>query len=704
MPKVSRILSILENLLFFWLGLALILSIAGDSLSIPPILQVLGRAHPLILHFPIVLLLMAVVLLWVKDTKLREIGSWILLLGANLTGLTVLAGLLLANEDYDGDMLVWHQWLGMASLGLAVLIYFFRHKSTNFVKLSTASLAIAIVLTGHFGADLTHGENFLLAPIQTQEVEFVALDDAEVFQHMVKPILEAKCVACHKEGKVKGELRLDDLAGLQKGGKNGPFVVPGDLKASLLIQRIHLPEDSKEHMPPKNKAQLTDEELEILQLWVEAGSSFEQKVADLKSDAPLFQLASNRFSNQKSYTFDAASDSDIQELNNFFRKVNPVFPGSPALEVAYYGTSAFDPASLKELKSINEQLVKVNLNRMPLEGVDLAFLGDFPNLEELQLNFTGVSASQLTALAKLENLRDLALSGNALGTDAVQTLGKLTQVKRLFLWNSGLDEASQEQLRKSLSSTRIDFGFDGKGVTYALNPPKVGFDKVFFQDSMELVLSHAIRTAEIRYTLDGSEPDSLNSPIYSAPIWIKKTGEFRAKAFAPDWIGSEATKDLFFSAGFTPKSYELAQEGNGRYKADGAASLFDHEKGKTGHGSGKWLGFNEYPMELELILEENSSPKEISFSILINENAHIFPPNKVEIWTGNGQTWQKIPDTETKPSAKMDAARFELLSYDLPEGDFDRVKVKLTPIAKLPAWHPNKGSKGWVFVDEIMLN
>ncbi len=704
MPQVSRIISILENLLFFWLGLALVLSLAGDSLAIPPILQVLGRAHPLILHFPIVLLLMAVAMFWIKDEKLKEIGTWILLLGANLTGLTVVAGLLLANEDYDGDMLVWHQWLGVASLGLAVLIYFYRNKSSAFLKSSTGTLAIAIILTGHFGADLTHGEDFLLAPIQSQEVEFVALEDAEVFQHMVKPILEAKCVACHKEGKEKGELRLDNLAGLQKGGKNGLFVVPGDLKESLLIQRIHLPEDSKEHMPPKNKAQLTDEELEILQLWVENGSSFEQKVTELKSEEPLYQLASNRFSNQKNYTFDPASDSDIEELNNFFRKVNPVFPGSPALEVAYYGTSAFDPASLRDLKSIKEQVVKLNLNRMPLESEDLTFLKDFQNLEELQLNFTGVTATQISNLEGLENLRNLALSGNTLGPDAVTALGKLKQVKRLFLWNAGLDQAAQQSLSKALSSTEIDYGFDGKGIIYALNPPKIVFDKDVFQDSMEVVISHPIRTAEIRYTWDGTEPDSISSPVYAGPLWVKKTGQIKAKAFAQDWAGSSTASNSLFKAGIKPISYSLAFEPNKQYSAKGAASLFDGIKGKTAHGSGNWLGFADTPLELEIVLSDSTSPKELSLSILLNESAYIFPPEKVEIWTHNKDGWQRQPNPPVLQSSKTEDVRFGVLSFPLPDETFEKVKIRISPISKLPAWHPGAGAKGWVFVDEVLLN
>jgi uncharacterized membrane protein len=704
MPKVSRIILLLENLLFGWLGLALVLSLAGDRLEIPALLQVFGRAHPLMLHFPIVLLLMAVGLLWVSDGKLKDAGAKILLFGGNMTGITVVAGLILANEDYEGDALLWHQWLGVASLLLAVLIYFYREKSSTFLRISIGTLAIAIILTGHFGANLTHGEDFLLAPIQSKEVELVALEDAEVFQHLVQPILEAKCIACHKEGKIKGELRMDQVSGLQKGGKTGPFVIPGDLEKSLLIQRINLPMDEKEHMPPKNKAQLTDEELEILEAWVASGGSFDQKVSALKAEEPLFQLASNRFSNQKSYSFDAASDSEIKKLNNFFRKVNPIFPGSPALEVAYYGISTFDPNSLQELTKIKEQLVRINLNRMPLADVDLGFLSEFKNLEELQLNFTGINGDQIAELEKLENLKNLALSGNDLGPEAVSALSKLRQVKRLFLWNSGLGDSEKETLEKSLAQTQIDFGFDGKGIIYALNQPKIDLEKILFQDSLELVLSHPIRTAEIRYSLDGTEPDSINSPIYSAPIWIKNNTKVMARAFAKDWIGSSPANILVFKEGSKPKSYQLADEPHISYKAKGATTLFDGIKGKANHTSGEWLGYTDTPLELEIYLEPNTTTKEISFSLLLHEGAYIFPPESVEIWTGNGSSWQKVPDTATTSSAKVEEPRFGLLSYSLPSTDFDRVKVRLKPISKLPVWHPGAGAKGWVFVDEILLN
>lgn len=703
MSRFSRSISWLENLLFFWCGLTLILLIGGESLAVPAWLQVAGRLHPLILHFPIVLLIMAVVLLWLGEDQWEKMGRIILLIGANFAGITVVAGLILATEDYEGEALSWHKWLGVLSLGFSVLIYFFIKKSQNSLRLIGSLLAIMLLLTGHFGANLTHGEDFLLAPLLTKEVKTVALEDAEVFRDLVQPIFETKCISCHKEGKIKGELRMDHLEGIQKGGKSGPFILAGNPDQSLLIQRIHLPLENEEHMPPKNKLQLTDDELDILRFWVASGASFEQKVLKLSQEEPLFQLASNRFSTEKAYTFEAADSDQIEKLNNFFRKVKPVFPGSPALEVAYFGSSTFDPNALSDLKKVKDQVVKINLNRMPLEEVDLSFLSDFQNLEEIQLNFTGITSAHLKGLSKIKSLRSLAVSGNPLGESGMEELKNLTQVKRLYLWQSGLSADAKNGLKKSLPNTQIDFGFDDQGIIYPLNPPKIDFEEVMFKEKAEVKLSHPIRTVEIRYTLDGSEPDSIRSPVYSQPIALTKTAQIRAKAFAQGWIGSEESKTLLFKEGLKPLSYKLANEPHNRYKAKGATSLFDGVKGKANHTSGDWLGFTDSPMEIEIFLENNQKPKSVELSLLLHEGAYIFPPESVEIWTGSAGKWSKVEIPAPIPPTKIEEVRFGLIAYSLPEGSIDQLRVRLKPIASLPKWHPGAGAKGWVFVDEIVL-
>lgn len=75
MSKNSIWINWAENALFFWCGLSLILALGGDQLVVPTWLQILGRMHPLILHFPIVLLLLAVLLSWMKDQTWKKAGS-----------------------------------------------------------------------------------------------------------------------------------------------------------------------------------------------------------------------------------------------------------------------------------------------------------------------------------------------------------------------------------------------------------------------------------------------------------------------------------------------------------------------------------------------------------------------------------------------------------------------------------------------------
>lgn len=708
MLKTSKIISILENTVFVWLGLALIFTFVNTDIILPNWIQLIGRTHPLLLHFPIVLLLVGIIFYWIPSIRskqeIRQIGDLSFLAGINFAGLTVFAGLILAQEEYEGDALFWHQWVGIGVFVLSILLYFLRNKELKVLKPMTLVLAFGILVTGHLGANLTHGEDFLLAPIQTKEVEMIALSDAEVFRDLVQPILKAKCESCHKEGKIKGELRMDHIEGLKKGGKSGPFVVASNFENSLLIQRINLPQEDKKHMPPINKPQLTDQEIEILMEWVASGASFEQKVEEVDPKSELFKLASLKFNSAKTYTFEPADSDDVDELNNFFRKVKPLSPESPALEASYFGISSFDPNSLKELLDVKTQLVKLSLNKMPLQGVDLSFFDQFINLEDLQLNFTDLESNQLKFISGLKNLKNLAISGNQLDPESIQQLSQLKNLENLYFWQSGWDETAQEKLKKALPKTNINFGFDGRGVIYALNAPKIELAKNLFKDSIEIKLSHPIKTVEIRYTIDGTEPDSISSPIYKNPVWLTKTAKIKAKSFATDWSSSENSEAVVMKSSISPLNYLLKTESSPVYRAFGAKTLFDQIKGKNNHTSGEWLGYQGESLDLEMEIEKNKNIHELTIGLLIHEAAHIFPPSKIEIWSLKDGKWVSLVNEIPKQSEKIKETRTEILSYHFGTPQNGKIRVKITPLAQLPKWHPSPGSKGWLFVDEILLN
>jgi len=98
----------------------------------------------------------------------------------------------------------------------------------------------------------------------------------------IKPILTAKCAACHGALKQQSSLRLDAAQLLTKGGDSGPAVVPGDVAASPLWQRMTAA-DGAPRMPPEGEGEaLTAVQLELVRGWIEQGAAMpaEEPVPD----------------------------------------------------------------------------------------------------------------------------------------------------------------------------------------------------------------------------------------------------------------------------------------------------------------------------------------------------------------------------------------------------------------------------------------
>jgi hypothetical protein len=217
-------------------------------------------------------------------------------------------------------------------------------------------------------------------------------------------------------------------------------------------------------------------------------------------------------------------------------------------------------------------------------------------------------------------------------------------------------------------------------------------------------LKHPIQGTEIRYTLNGEEPDSLQSSKYNGPFSIFSSASIKARAFAKGWYGSETAENLAFKSGIRPKEKKLIHDPNRYYAGKGVETLFDGIKSPLSHISGAWLGYTDEAFDLEMKLEKDQHPKEITLSVLYHEGAYIMPPDRFEVWIGNGDSWTKLSDPEVPKSTEIEAIRYALLSSPLPDTAFDRIRVRLQPVQKLPKWHPGAGAKGWVFIDEILIN
>jgi hypothetical protein len=101
------------------------------------------------------------------------------------------------------------------------------------------------------------------APAVAAEIDYV---------RDIKPLLSARCYACHGAVRQKARLRLDAASLIRKGGKHGPVIVPGKSGASLLIDAV-LGNDRLRMPPEQEGTGLSEKEIALLRAWIDGGAS-----------------------------------------------------------------------------------------------------------------------------------------------------------------------------------------------------------------------------------------------------------------------------------------------------------------------------------------------------------------------------------------------------------------------------------------------
>jgi uncharacterized membrane protein len=706
------------NLAFFLNGLLIFLLLFESRFTVPYWMQSIGRMHPLVLHFPIVALMLYG--FWVLFVEKENSTRWnagladtLLLIGTLTAVVAAFSGFILSKEEgYEADTLHWHKWTGIGISLASILWYSIPRYLPPWkipAKIVAGAFLFLLFVAGHLGGNLTHGEDFLLSPVRPSDsIQPVALEDANVFKDLVQPVLNKKCLSCHNEEKSKGGLQMQTQALLAKGGKNGILWDTTQADLGLLLKRVHLPIDDKKHMPPKGKVQLSDEEIVLLAEWVKAGSRFDQSVRSLPAQHPVYTYAQNVLGGNRTeeqFTFNAANTDEIKKLNTTYRLVKPLSTDSPALFVNFYNRANFKSKDISDLLPLKNQIVSMDLSKMPVKDEDLKLLAQFPELRKLILNFTDITGATLEDLKKLPQLKELALSGTAVNASHIKALSAFPAIKNVFVWSTGLNADELAILKKDRKIT-YETGFRSDTLILALNPPMIENENPIIASGGTVTMKHKIPGTVIRYTLDGTDPDSTNSLIYSKPLLISKNTKLKAKAYKTGWYGSPTVDKYFFRAGYPVDSIRLVKAADVKYPAKGAKTLVDGVKSAREQGSGNWLGFRDTDFQSYLLFKKPVKVSSVSFSMLRNIGGYIFPPVRIEVWGGNDEKSLKLlkvikPEMPVKETPNSDILVFEA---DFASQELNCLKLVAVPLSKLPPWHPGKGEKAWIFLDEVFVN
>lgn len=466
-----------------------------------------GHFHPILVHFPIGILIIGMVLDFINSKRtnapftsaIHIVYFW----GAASAILSCLAGYYLSlSGGYDEETLKWHQLLGIIVAGVSTILYLFKKMATvswlSFLnKINNPLLFLLTVLllfTGHLGGNMTHGSDYLTASIPQPFKGWLGIEskftskvhvikdtaNALAYVDVIQPILEAKCYQCHSAEKQKGKLRMDTQAFLTKGGEDGPIFLAGNAAGSELIKRALLPESNDEHMPPKGKPQLTENELELLHWWIQNGANFDKKVKELPQDGkvkPALALlmagaglaAANIVKVPESPVYslkvDKANDADIKNLTDKNVLILPLSKEVNLLEATCINNKEINDADVKLLEKLSKQLVWLKLSNTKITDAATVSIGKLGNLVKLHLNHTAITDMAIDNLLNLNNLEYLNLFDTEITDAGLVKLAKLKSLKKVYVWQTKVTKAGVESLKKALPSLEVDMGWEVPVVT-----------------------------------------------------------------------------------------------------------------------------------------------------------------------------------------------------------------------------------------------
>lgn len=289
--------------------------------------ELFGRLHPVTIHFPIALLLMAAVFEGLNvlraDVGLRRAAVlclWFGTLGALVAGGTGwVHESLEPSREADVEL---HRWLGVAVASFALMtsvvavIALGARKGARSVRLFRIGLVLTAVLvggTGKIGGEMVWGSDWYARPFEERaslsippfqlpplgvdggSVDGSSVDASSVdasgagseresgpmtYLGHIEPVLARHCYECHgPTGKADADLRFSELEKAQEtyfGFDWEALIVPGSPEDSALFSVMVLPRDHEFAMPPKGEGEtVSAADLERVRRWIEEGPSLD---------------------------------------------------------------------------------------------------------------------------------------------------------------------------------------------------------------------------------------------------------------------------------------------------------------------------------------------------------------------------------------------------------------------------------------------
>lgn len=329
------------------------------------------------------------------------------------------------------------------------------------------------------------------APAAAGKVDPAIAAKAIVYQDIIAPILQAKCVGCHGEEKKKGKLQLHNFAAIMKGGGEGAnTVIAKNSKESLMLVRALLPEDDDEHMAPADEPQLTKEEIALLKWWIDTGASEKDTIATVKPtpevEGTLAALLAKgltkastavaKVEKPKAAPLTDAEKKQVADISTKMTALNaslmPLAQDTEQLRLSVINAAdKFGDKELALLEPIAAHVIWVDLARSQVTDAGAATLAKLANLERLHLENTKITDAGIAKLGALAKLEYLNLYGTKTTDAGISKLAPAKGLKKLFAWQTGVTKAGATALEGQIPGLKVNVGLSEAEIAALTAPP-----------------------------------------------------------------------------------------------------------------------------------------------------------------------------------------------------------------------------------------
>jgi mono/diheme cytochrome c family protein len=290
----------------------------------------------------------------------------------------------------------------------------------------------------------------------------LAAAETPTYAKHIQPILVDRCYSCHGPEKQKGDLRLDSVEAIKKGGKNGVILTPGNPSKSTLYTLTLLPAGDDDIMPAKGDP-LTQAQTDALRDWIKAGASFDGVVNPLAAAKPEpvngpVHLGPSDV-DQASAKLSRPDESAIKSLREAGAIVTPISGNGSALDVDLsHLLQPLDAGLMKQVEHIAPSIFWLDLHGSAITDAGMSTVAKCRNLARLHLNKTAVTDAGLSQLKSCSSLTSLNLVGTSTSDAGLAHLSGLKQLQRLFIMQTKVTDAGVAALTKAIPALQINRG------------------------------------------------------------------------------------------------------------------------------------------------------------------------------------------------------------------------------------------------------